>query len=413
MPSIPLLLLGSLLAIVQARSDVDPVIIIPGITGSRMQAKLEDRPAISGCGYFCKTTSDWYEIWVSLEQLALRPCCVIRNLQLGSVDDDGCTSETEGVTVRAVGWGDVDGIEIINPGDVSAAKIVVWKVLLDAMREKGYVANQTLRSAPYDWRVFGDSCWTTNYFNRLQALIEETVTATSRKVKLVCHSMGCTAAKVFLAKHVDHEWKQQNVAGLLGLGGTWAGAGNGAASIVNGPTTTGVPAALSHFGRDMSGTWPSLLALLPFNATVWGDGNIVSTPRANYTVHDMRKLVLEAAAEAPELAFIAKYVKWYDENLWSGEQGVGVPVNCVYLTDTQTASAFHFASDTWADLSKMQTVATTDGDGSVNALSANHLCKQFGGLSIPLSLGGKYDHVGMLTAPDVIDAVMSFAKHIY
>ena len=43
-----------------------PVVIIPGLGGSQLEAKL-DKPSVNH--FYCSRTSDWYTIWFSITQL--------------------------------------------------------------------------------------------------------------------------------------------------------------------------------------------------------------------------------------------------------------------------------------------------------------------------------------------------------
>lgn len=56
----------------------------------------------------------------------------------------------------------------------------------------GYKPGVNLRGAPYDFRKFGDSCYTTELFSKLKQLVEVTASQNDgRSVRFICHSLGC------------------------------------------------------------------------------------------------------------------------------------------------------------------------------------------------------------------------------
>ena len=79
----PLVLL--LLLLLPAKAAVAPhrapVVIVPGLGGSTLEARLHRRPDKGG---FCETDSEgkWFTIWASLVQGAMRYGCFDENLQL-------------------------------------------------------------------------------------------------------------------------------------------------------------------------------------------------------------------------------------------------------------------------------------------------------------------------------------------
>ena len=74
-----------------------PVVIIPGIVGSNIQAKL-DKPSV--VQPLCSKTSDWYYAW--LESFEIAPDavkCLFDNLKLKHLGEGNVTNN-DGVTTR-------------------------------------------------------------------------------------------------------------------------------------------------------------------------------------------------------------------------------------------------------------------------------------------------------------------------
>ena len=54
---------------------------------------------------------------------------------------------------------------------------MLFKTLINNLTSTlGYVEGVTVRGAPYDFRWWGDACYTKTYFEQLRALVEDTYT---------------------------------------------------------------------------------------------------------------------------------------------------------------------------------------------------------------------------------------------
>jgi hypothetical protein len=155
-----------------AAPERNPIIIVPGITGSVLDKQYGDKS----------------EIWPAIASLALSPTdSFLNDLELqsdGSVDP-----------ARPMGIGD-----IIR----SAPGTDVFDGLIAALLQSGYREGIDLFVMPYDWRL-------SNSTN--QALLGSTIanalqTSGKTKVTIIAHSMGGLLVKDYLAKNtaapIDH-----------------------------------------------------------------------------------------------------------------------------------------------------------------------------------------------------------------
>ena len=91
-------------------AKLNPVVIVPGLGGSAMEAKLSGQ---SKRFRDCRTNSSWYTIWFSESQALARYDCFLRNIKLyrsknaaSSGDNDGFESlgkiATSGITETVI-----------------------------------------------------------------------------------------------------------------------------------------------------------------------------------------------------------------------------------------------------------------------------------------------------------------------
>lgn len=153
-------------------TEHNPVIIVPGITGSTLTKEYGDKS----------------ELWLNLTKLALSPTD-------SYLDDLKLLQAGTPSTVRPVVVGD-----IIR----SASTVDIFSGLINAFKGKGYVEGTDLFVFPYDWRLSN----TTN-----QALLKDMVAAALKKsgktkVDVIAHSMGGLLVKDYIAENptapIDH-----------------------------------------------------------------------------------------------------------------------------------------------------------------------------------------------------------------
>eukprot|EP00930_Biecheleria_cincta_P086765 TRINITY_DN76017_c0_g1_i1.p1 TRINITY_DN76017_c0_g1~~TRINITY_DN76017_c0_g1_i1.p1 ORF type:complete len:456 (+),score=53.29 TRINITY_DN76017_c0_g1_i1:98-1369(+) len=389
-------------------AGMHPIILVPGITSSVLEAHLENKPHYRDCW---RNSSQWYTIWASAEQLSSRFHCWVDNMRIDTADDSGCTQLPVGVEIRAKGWGGTNGCDIVNPG--SPYPIHVFKEFFETLEGIGYVSNDTLKTATYDWRRLGDPCFTRHFFESLQAMIQETSSNHGMSVKLTCHSMGCQILHLFLAKSVSPEWKAAHVHSVLAMGPTFAGTTKVVNQWITGPNYPILPMSIENFGRRASGTWPAMVALMPRNLegvpNMWHDSTVfVQTPQRNYTFADLHFLIDEVGQQVESNRFGSTYVKAIDE-LYKGAGHPGVPFTCVYITDVNTTLLASYADNIWSEDTPPKELTFMQGDRANPTFSAEVPCKAWGGRLVPLALGGVVNHVSMLQNKEILGLVENFA----
>jgi pimeloyl-ACP methyl ester carboxylesterase len=145
----------------------DPIIIIPGITGSVLT----------------KNYSDKSEIWPNVAEMALSPDdSFLEDLDLlQSGTEDSAKPMLVGDVIRSVGSDDI------------------LKSLISTLGNHGYTEGTNLFVLPYDWRLSN----TVNQALLKNAIANALQKSGKRKVNIITHSMGGLLAADYLAQNPD------------------------------------------------------------------------------------------------------------------------------------------------------------------------------------------------------------------
>ena len=74
----------------------------------------------------------------------------------------------------------------------------------------------------------------------------------NKRVRLMCHSLGCNIVLSLLEMVVDDTFKEKYISGLIALGPAWAGSAQTPESWISGPVYEFVPIQLSNMRRPSS-----------------------------------------------------------------------------------------------------------------------------------------------------------------
>ncbi len=148
----------------------EPVVIVPGISGSVLVKSLDGSEAWPNIGKMLVSPSDSY-----LDALALD----------AAGNDSASTIRVSGILADAK----------LAAGNVTLFSDDFYGNLIDAFKNEGYIENQNLFTAPYDWRLD-----ITKSVSVLAAQIAQAVAVSpTGKINIVAHSMGGLVLKKYLA----------------------------------------------------------------------------------------------------------------------------------------------------------------------------------------------------------------------
>nr|ANJ04661.1 phosphatidylcholine-sterol acyltransferase [Nilaparvata lugens] len=336
---------------------LNPIILIPGYSGSQIEAKLTDKKDVPN--EFCFKKSDgFFNVWASIEVVLPLPFvdCWADNLRMVYDSKTHTTNPPPGVETRIPGFGDTAKIENVNPKSLDSGKY--YHDLVEALvNSRGYVRNVNLRGAPYDFRKapYENKQW----FIDMKNLIEETYNNNGKKrVILIAHSLGGPMTLTFLQGQ-DQKWKDKYVAGFITLAGAYGGTIKSVKMY-----TLGDDLGSKHIDgmvqRSFQITWSSLAYLMP--------SPLVFDPK-------------EPLARAFNIDFSLSNIEFFFRNLscpdcyemWKDSEPYkdrlappGVEVYCLHGSGIDTIDEL---TQEVNDKPNQVEIWTSDGDGTINRVS--------------------------------------------
>lgn len=383
-------LLAASLLLRAATAAKPPVIIVPGLEGSQLEAKLDKKETVSP---FCAKKSDWFRLWMNVPDILFKSKCWVDNVRLAYNQKNNSIFNAPGVETRVPYWGSTEGFEELNPYTPA------FKTMVQKMVSLGLEKNKTLRGAPYDFRYAPSSRVGADFILRLKELVEETYNSTGRRVSLVSHSMGCLEV-LYLLNNQSQEWKDKYVEKWIPMSGPYGGAAEPMRCHASGDNE-GFPTVSTLLARREQRTYETNHWLLPV-PQYWGDAVLVSSPERNYTAHDLDDFFDDVGFPA------GKWLRRRTQNLTSRVEAPGVDVVCMYSMGVPTAESFAYGPGGFDDVTP--TIVNGEGDGTVNAVSLK-LCERWTQKgaqtrSARTRVFSKITHTGMVTDEVVIQALL-------
>ncbi|KAM8717314.1 hypothetical protein ACLKA7_004076 [Drosophila subpalustris] len=372
--------------------QLSPVIFVPGDGGSQVEARLSksDAPYI-----ICEKHSDWYNLWLDLEQLVIPMVfCWIDNVKLYYDKITRTTHNTPGVETRIPGWGDPEVVEWIDPTHNKAG--AYFKDIANVLVELGYERRHNILGAPYDFRRAPNE--NKQFFIDLKQLVEDAYEANNRTaVTFITHSMGSPMTLVFLQEQTL-EWKTQYVRRQISLAGAWAGSMKAVKVFAMGDDLDSF-ALSAKILRAEQISHPSTAWLLP-SPLFWKPSEVLATtPSRNYTMAQLEQFFNDIDYKTGWE--MRKDTMRYTQNFSPPD----VELHCLYGDGVSTVERLQYKKDSIAGETPKLVMGI--GDGTVNQRSLR-ACQHWSGYtSSPIStlaLQG-VDHMGILVQQDVLQYV--------
>mmetsp|Transcript_325 Transcript_325/g.1049 ORF Transcript_325/g.1049 Transcript_325/m.1049 type:complete len:614 (-) Transcript_325:819-2660(-) len=204
--------------------DMPPLVVVPGLTSSSINYKL-DNSAPPWWAFWCNhtTNGEWEPLWPVSYDLAAQPnvfLCWAANIEVKfDPTSQSFRPLRDGETTELVDFGNFSGITGLS-------------ALLPYYAMTGWLPGKNLFAAPFDWRV--PSSGQAEFFANLKALIEQAyATNGGSKVVLWAYSFGPQYALSFLHR-MTQEWKDQYIAWFVATSPVWSGSPAALAAFATG-----------------------------------------------------------------------------------------------------------------------------------------------------------------------------------
>lgn len=386
-----------------ARDDRNygPVIFVPGVGGSQLEARLNKTERVHRV---CRLQSDWSNLWLNMHLLApISFDCLVDNMRLVYDRRTKLTSSPQGVAVRPPPpFGLLEGVEYLDRL-VHLPETGYFHSIISALRSRlDYMQpDENVFGAAYDFRKAPNELG--EFYANLSQLVEHAYYRSNyRPATLICHSLGCLNALHWLNAR-PLQWKDVYIRRLIALAAPWKGAYRALSSLLLGDNL-GVPILNGHKVRDLQITFPSLMYLFPQrDAFDKPDGRVlVETMSKNYTFDNLAEL-FEDAGMADQLDMWLN-IRDYAARL----RAPNVELWCLYGRGVPTPSGLVYEGDLLRSPARQ---LMADGDGTVN-LESSLACEQFrrdqpdAGKPVHLEALEGTSHVGVLRSRQVADYIV-------
>uniref|UniRef100_A0A4W5MXY0 Lecithin-cholesterol acyltransferase n=1 Tax=Hucho hucho TaxID=62062 RepID=A0A4W5MXY0_9TELE len=300
--------------------------------------------------WMCYKKTDFFTLWIDLNMfMPIGIDCWIDNIRIVYNRTTGKTSNSAGVTVRVPGFGQTYSVEFLDTNKLAG----YFHTMVTHLVNIGYVRSETIRAAPYDWRIAPNE--QDEYFARLKKLVEDMYEEYQQPIYLLGHSMGSNV--LYFLYQQTQAWKDQyiKVKPLRVLASGHC-------------ENDGIPMVSNVKIREEQRMTTTNPWMLPFEEAWPADHTFISTPSFNYTHQDYQRFF-------KDIDFEDGWFMWEDtRNLTAGLPPPGVAVYCFYGVGLPTPVTYIY-DDQFPNVDPIDYVYA-DGDHTVDSLSMGQ-CKRW------------------------------------
>ena len=284
-----------------SRNVGNPIIFVPGIAGSRLNAKGTKQQS---AGTFCGRDID-EQIWASAS--LFRPAifgygCWVDSMAIRYDSPTQSIRDCPGLTITCPAYGNTFAVHTLY--SVAGNEVFLtenFATLIDTLEasDPGWVDGVNLLGSPYDWRCVNDFAKMDSYVNQfINLIVFAYQTNGNRPVTILGHSMGCKLTNNILAR-LSQAGKDVYINKVIYVAGALGGAGSGLRGVLSG-NNLGIPLLNAETVADMEATFTGLQWLKPLTS-VYGDISAVTIAGQQFTFSDDQINALSAAKGRPEI----------------------------------------------------------------------------------------------------------------
>ncbi|XP_031480141.1 lecithin-cholesterol acyltransferase-like 1 [Nymphaea colorata] len=340
-----------------------PIVVVPGSGGNQLEARLTDayKPSSVFCRP-CARTKDWFRLWFDASVLvAPLTKCFADRMTLHYDAETDTYRNAPGVETRVPHFGSTRALLNLDP---NLGQITSYMApLVHALEEIGYVDEQTLFGAPYDFRYgLGNnhsSSVGSRFLADLKGLVEKASSCNGgKKVILISHSLGGLWTLHLLNRN-SLSWRRKYVQHFIALSPPWAGTVQELIVFASG-YSLGVPLVNPLLVRAEQRSSESNLWLLP-SPVVFGRKPVVITPNRTYSASDIPEFLADIGFPEGVNPYKLRILPLMSELV-----APLVPVTCLIGTGVDTPETLFYGKD---GFDRQPEVVYGDGDGTVNSAS--------------------------------------------
>ncbi|MBN3315171.1 LCAT acyltransferase, partial [Atractosteus spatula] len=342
-------------------NSTPPLILVPGNLGNRLEARI-DKPSL--VHWLCyRKTENFFTIWIDLNMfMPIGIDCWIDNIRIVYNRTTRKSSNAPGVEIRVPGFGQTYPVEFLDTNKLTG----YFHTMVEHLVNFGYVRNETIRAAPYDWRIAPNE--QEEYFAKLKELVEQMYSEYQQPVYLLGHSMGSNYILYFLNEQPQH-WKDRYIKGFISLGAPWGGAVKPLRVLASGEND-GIPLVSNIKIREEQRMTTTNPWMIPTDQAWPTDHAFISTPNYNYTYRDYERFF-------KDIHFEDGWHMWEDtRNLTAWLPPPGVEVYCMYGVGLPTPVTYIY-DENFPNADPVD-IVYDDGDDTVDSRSME-LCKRWVG----------------------------------
>ncbi|KAJ5076293.1 group xv phospholipase a2 [Anaeramoeba ignava] len=341
--------------------QLDPIIILPGLGGSRIEAKLEN---FDSNHWFCKENKDWFSTWLNIEVLVPEIIeCFNEYFSFEYDPETRYSYDKKGASTRPITGS--KGLENLDPTLSFIEAIAYFAKMLEKLRTFGYQEGKTLFPITYDWRLSPRNL--TELFELVKYTIEYASEINSgSKVHLISHSMGCFISTLFFAQQTQ-EWKDRYIATWIPLSPPMGGVMDSLIGLFYG-INFGIPIVTGSEVLSMERTFPSLYFFVP-HSPYWTKP-VVTTPTKEYypTLQDIHQLLSDL--DFPQSSHDMLDDNWDDGSVLTAP---GVPTFFQIGSGLNTPIQIQYSDHLGGDYNIIQ----ADGDGCTPSEVMTIACEEW------------------------------------
>ncbi|XP_031479919.2 lecithin-cholesterol acyltransferase-like 1 [Nymphaea colorata] len=350
----------------KATSELHPVVLVPGMGGNQLEARLTD--AYQPSGAFCRPsagTRKWFNLWLDLSTLLFPPFtrCFSDRMSLFYDPQTDTYQNAPGVETRVPHFGSTRALKYLSLGFPQHVTSYMAP-LVKALEGIGYIDEQTLFGAPYDFRHgpsnFRSPSVGSQFLADLKGLVEKASSSNGgKKVILISHSLGGLWT-LHLLNRSPLTWRQKYVRHFIALTPPWAGTVQELLALASG-YTLGLPLVNPLLVRAQQRRSESNLWLLPSPPT-FRHKPLVITPYRTYLASNLSEFLADIGFPEGMHPYRSRILPLMSDQLAAPL----VPVTLVVGTEVETPEALVYDEH---GFDKQPEIVFGDGDGTVNLKS--------------------------------------------